>query len=130
MNRLFFTPDQAGLSKVAAAAATLTGINPDVEIEAHNSNITTMDNFDHFMGRIEKGGIDGNRVDLVLSCVDNYEARVAINSVCNELGMDWMESGVAENAVSGHIQLLKPGRTACFLVNILPTFFLTISNTL
>lgn len=117
MNRLFFTPDQAGMSKVAAAAATLSNINPDVEIEYHNYNITTVDNFDHFMGRIEKGGLDGGRVDLVLSCVDNYEARVAINSVCNELGMVWMESGVSENAVSGHIQLLQPGRTACFIVS-------------
>ena len=27
-----------------------------------------------------------------------------------------MESGVSENAVSGHIQLVKPGQTACFAV--------------
>ena len=27
-----------------------------------------------------------------------------------------MESGVSENAVSGHIQLVKPGETACFAV--------------
>ena len=29
-----------------------------------------------------------------------------------------MESGVSENAVSGHIQLIKPGETACFAVRI------------
>lgn len=27
-----------------------------------------------------------------------------------------MESGVSENAVSGHIQLIIPGETACFAV--------------
>ena len=27
-----------------------------------------------------------------------------------------MESGVSENAVSGHIQLITPGKTACFAV--------------
>lgn len=27
-----------------------------------------------------------------------------------------MESGVSENAVSGHVQLVKPGETACFAV--------------
>merc|ERR1712088_184557 len=75
MNRLFFQPHQAGLSKVDAAAKTL---------------------------------------DLVLSCVDNFEARMAINKACNELGQVWFESGVAENAVSGHIQFLVPGETACF----------------
>ena len=52
MNRLFFQPHQAGQSKVEAAAATLRSINPDVEFETHNYNITTMDNFDHFLGRI------------------------------------------------------------------------------
>lgn len=82
-------------------------------------------------------------VDLILSCVDNFEARMAINTVrvsqtqkqshknicycsrvnlfcfcqaCNELGQIWMESGVSENAVSGHIQLIIPGETACFAV--------------
>lgn len=53
-------------------------------------------------------------MDLILSCVDNYEARMAINTACNELGQIWMESGVSENAVSGHIQLIIPGETACF----------------
>jgi len=114
MNRLFFQPHQAGLSKVAAAAATLANINPDVEFETHNYNITTVENFDHFMSRLQQGSLTGGKVDLVLSCVDNFEARMAINKACNELGQTWFESGVSENAVSGHIQFLIPGETACF----------------
>lgn len=115
MNRLFFQPHQAGLSKVEAAEHTLRSINPDVAFETHNYNITTMDNFTHFMERISQGGMEeGKPVDLVLSCVDNFEARMAINTACNELGQTWMESGVSENAVSGHIQLIIPGETACF----------------
>lgn len=39
-----------------------------------------------------------------------------LNQACNELGQIWMESGVSENAVSGHIQLIIPGETACFAV--------------
>ncbi|KAM9712833.1 ubiquitin-like modifier-activating enzyme 5 [Menidia menidia] len=115
MNRLFFQPHQAGLSKVEAAEHTLRNINPDVAFETHNYNITTMENFTHFMDRISHGGMEeGKPVDLVLSCVDNFEARMAINTACNELGQTWMESGVSENAVSGHIQLIIPGETACF----------------
>jgi molybdopterin/thiamine biosynthesis adenylyltransferase len=57
-------------------------------------------------------------VDLVLSCVDNFEARMAINAACNEINQIWFESGVSENAVSGHIQFLIPGKTACFAVII------------
>jgi len=115
MNRLFFQPHQAGLSKVDAAAKTLESINPDVTFETWNYNITTVDNFDHFVERIKTGGMsEGQPVDLVLSCVDNFEARMAINKACNELGQVWFESGVSENAVSGHIQFIRPGDTACF----------------
>nr|CAG4635493.1 EOG090X07G2 [Artemia franciscana] len=60
------------------------------------------------------GSLTSGPVDLVLSCVDNFEARMAINTACNELGQTWFESGVSENAVSGHIQFICPGETACF----------------
>nr|CAG4637823.1 EOG090X07G2 [Chydorus sphaericus] len=39
---------------------------------------------------------------------------MAINTACNEVNQIWFESGVSENAVSGHIQFLIPGKTACF----------------
>jgi len=115
MNRLFFRPEQSGMSKVDASEATLRGINPDVEFEVYNHNITTTSNYEHLLDRISHGGIDGKQpVDLILGCVDNYAARMTINQACNELGQTWMESGVSENAVSGHIQLMVPGRYACF----------------
>ena len=66
------------------------------------------------MASLRHPGSEASRVDLVLSCVDNYEARMVINQACNALGQTWMESGVSEDAVSGHIQLLVPGETACF----------------
>ena len=67
------------------------------------------------VGSIQHGGKDGvSRVDLVLSCVDNFAARMCINQACCELDQVWMESGVSEDAVNGHIQLLLPGRSACF----------------
>ncbi|CAL8082917.1 unnamed protein product [Calicophoron daubneyi] len=115
MNRLFFQPHQSGLTKVAAAAATLGFINPDVDIEAHNYNITLVEHYEHFLSRLKHGGKkSGQPVDLVLSCVDNFEARMTINKACNELNLVWFESGVSEDAVSCHIQLIYPGRTPCF----------------
>lgn len=115
MNRLFFQPHQSGLSKVAAAAQTLSLINPDVQIVTHNYDITSVDHFQHFLDVLSAGGIDADKpVNIILSCVDNYEARMAVNTACNELGLKWFESGVSENAVSGHIQYINPGRSACF----------------
>eukprot|EP01024_Parvocaulis_polyphysoides_P039173 TRINITY_DN3536_c0_g1_i4.p2 TRINITY_DN3536_c0_g1~~TRINITY_DN3536_c0_g1_i4.p2 ORF type:complete len:467 (-),score=88.93 TRINITY_DN3536_c0_g1_i4:345-1745(-) len=113
MNRLFFRPEHCGMTKTDAAVKTLQEINPDVAMESYTMNITTVEGFDKFKNSIcnEQGT---SRVDLVLSCVDNYEARLTINQVCLELNQVWMESGVSEDAVSGHIQVLIPGETACF----------------
>ena len=114
LNRLFYRPEQSGMSKVEAARNTLISINPDVSFESFNYDVTLLSNYEHFQDRIMKGGLKGQRIDLVLSCVDNYEARMTINQACNELNQPWMESGVSEDACSGHIQFLLPGRTACF----------------
>jgi len=114
MNRLFFQPHQAGMSKTDAAAQTLTNINPDVVMEPHHIHIGKVDAYDPFVENVKTGGLLGQPVNLVLSCVDNYGGRMVINRVCNSLDQPWMESGVSENAVSGHIQLMLPGRTMCF----------------
>ncbi|MFH4983768.1 hypothetical protein AB6A40_010477 [Gnathostoma spinigerum] len=114
MNRLFYQPHQSGLSKVVAARDTLVHINPDVEFEVHNMNITTVVNYSVFIDRIRQGSLENKRINLVLSCVDNFEARMTVNTACNEESIPWMESGVSENAISGHIQFMDPGRTACF----------------
>ncbi|KAL6319580.1 hypothetical protein AAG906_014256 [Vitis piasezkii] len=118
MNRLFFRPEQVGMTKTDAAVQTLSDINPDVVLESYTLNITTVQGFETFMSSLKKKTFrpkkEGSGVDLVLSCVDNYEARMVVNQACNELNQTWMESGVSEDAVSGHIQLLIPGETACF----------------
>lgn len=48
---------------------------------------------------------------------------VAFFQACNELNMNWFESGVSENAVSGHIQFIKPGETSCFEVRFTQFYF-------
>ena len=42
MNRLFFRPEQSGMTKTDAAAETLGNINPDVALESFTMNITTL----------------------------------------------------------------------------------------
>ena len=114
MNRLFYTPNQVGLSKVEAAKLTLESINPNTIIHAHNGDITLGEGYDKLFASISEGGIDGKKCDLVLSCVDNYAARMTINSLCNELDQIWIESGVSEDALSCHTQIIVPGESACF----------------
>ncbi|PKU35282.1 ubiquitin-like modifier-activating enzyme 5 [Limosa lapponica baueri] len=52
------------------------------------------------------GGVGSVTAEMLTRC--------GIGKACNELGQIWMESGVSENAVSGHIQLIIPGESACF----------------
>ncbi len=115
MNRMFYLPSHEGLAKVEAAKKSLNDINPDTLIESYNQNVCTIENYNSFKERILTGGLKtSSRVDLVLSCVDNYAARMSINKACNQLNQIWFESGVSETAMSGHIQFLVPGETACF----------------
>lgn len=54
------------MTKTAAAKETLEDINPDVMFEEYTYDITTTENFEHFMGRIKHGARNGvDRVDLV-----------------------------------------------------------------
>ncbi|KAK9108487.1 hypothetical protein Syun_024498 [Stephania yunnanensis] len=115
---LLYDYDTVGMTKTDAAVQTLADINPDVVLESYTLNITTVEGFETFMASLTNKNLStsksGSGIDLVLSCVDNYEARMVVNQACNELNQTWMESGVSEDAVSGHIQLLVPGETACF----------------
>ena len=84
MNRMFYLPSHEGLAKVDAAKKSLNDINPDTLIEAYNQNVCTIENFNAFKDKIMTGGLlNQTRVDLVLSCVDNYAARMSINKACN-----------------------------------------------
>ncbi|CAG9462447.1 unnamed protein product [Pedinophyceae sp. YPF-701] len=133
MNRLFYRPDQVGLAKVDAARLTLGAINPDVAVDAHCINVATVRGHAALVGALSGQAENppskatpaigtyaaaqrprGRPVDLVLCCVDNYNARLAVNRACLQLGVDFLESGVSEDALSGHVQRVTPGRTACY----------------
>lgn len=114
MNRLFYTPDQVGMEKVTAAKQTLNKINGKAIIDTYSCNITEEKHYDNLLINIEQGGLDSRKIDLIISCVDNYAARMTINSACNKTRQIWFESGVSEDALSCHYQILIPGETACF----------------
>ncbi|KAI4343611.1 hypothetical protein L6164_010943 [Bauhinia variegata] len=97
MNGLFFRPDQVGMIKTDAAVQTLSHTNPDVVLESYTLNIATFKGFETYMSSLKNKSFcpskQGSDVDLVLSRVDNYEARIAVNQACNELNQAWLESG-------------------------------------
>jgi ubiquitin-like modifier-activating enzyme 5 len=109
MNRMFYTPDQIGQVKVEAAKHTLEKISPNVSVISHNINICLVDSF-----KVLIDELSNRDTNLLLCCVDNYAARLTINRACIQTRKIWMESGVSETALSGHIQTMIPGKSACF----------------
>ncbi|KAJ1610169.1 ThiF/moeB-like protein [Cryptosporidium canis] len=107
MNRMFYNMRHIGMYKIDACVDSLKLINPKINIEGHKINI--VQEYSEF-----KNVLKTKNIDLLVSCVDNYSARSIISQTCNEYNIPWFESGVSENATSGHIQLIVPGLTACY----------------
>ncbi|KAL5369246.1 ThiF/moeB-like protein [Cryptosporidium parvum] len=107
MNRMFYNMNHIGMYKTDACVDTLKLINPKINIEKYNINI--VEDYSIFYNIFKT-----KKIDLLVSCVDNYSARSIISQVCNEFDLVWFESGISENAISGHIQFVIPGMTACY----------------
>jgi ubiquitin-like modifier-activating enzyme 5 len=133
-NRLFYTPNQVGLSKVEAAGLTLAAINPSTIIETYNGNITVGGNpssnkkirllqpfgeFNPCRGHGWPEGQLGSELRGQLRRADGYKRRILFfflngAKLCNIHDQIWFESGVSEDALSCHYQIMIPGETACF----------------
>lgn len=112
MNKMFYRPEQAGWNKTMACRHYCSELCPDTAFEVHNMNITLDENIPKFADSLAHGGVDRKSpVNLVMGCVDNLEAREQIASICEEQQLPFMDAVVADDAMSGHVQLIIAGRT-------------------
>lgn len=51
-------------------------------------------------------------MDLVLGCLDNLEARIAVNRQCRLAGRPWIDSGIRQ--LAGHVATYRPDGAACY----------------
>merc|ERR1712087_805597 len=87
-------------------------LNPDCAFEVHNMDITKDENSQKFKDSLATGSLDRKGpVNLVIGCVDNMEARQALENVMEELQMPYLDAVVSDDAMSGAVQLIIPGRT-------------------
>ena len=112
MNKMFYRPEQAGWNKTMACRHYCSELNPDTTFEVHNMDVAAPESSTKLKETLATGGIDRKSpVNLVLSCVDTMEARQALESVCEELQLPMMDAVTGDDAMSGHVQLIIPGRT-------------------
>jgi molybdopterin/thiamine biosynthesis adenylyltransferase/DNA-binding transcriptional regulator YhcF (GntR family) len=88
-------------SKAEIAAARAKSINPDVHVQYLNGDITT---------KLGLGII--RRMDVVIGCLDNREARLAVNRFCYWMNKPWVDGAIQE--LLGLVRVFVPGQGACY----------------
>lgn len=90
-----------GKKKVEVAAQRILEINPEVKIQPLSADIV----WDVGLGLFRQ-------VDIVIGCVDNREARLAINQACWKTNTPWIDGGI--DVLHGIVSVFVPPESACY----------------
>ncbi len=88
-------------SKAEIAAARAKSINPDIHVQYLNGDVTTALGLGIF-----------RRMDAIIGCLDNREARLAVNRFCYWMNKPWVDGAIQE--LLGLMRVFVPGQGACY----------------
>src|SRR5512136_2056234 len=88
-------------SKAEVAAARARTLNPQIHVQYLNGDVMT---------QLGLGVV--RRMDVVIGCLDNREARLAINRFCYWMNKPWVDGAIQE--LLGLMRVFKPGEGACY----------------
>lgn len=98
---VLFRQDDMGRSKAEVAAARAKVLNPGLRLQYLHGDVTT---------QLGLGVV--RRMDLVIGCLDNREARLAVNRFCYWMNKPWVDGAIQE--LLGLVRTFIPGEGACF----------------
>ena len=98
---VLFREIHEGKSKSKIACQSIHELNPYIKAKWFHGDIR------HHIGL----GII-RRMDVIVSCVDNNDARLFINRACWRTNKPWLDGGL--NSIDGDVRVFWPGRGACF----------------
>ena len=98
---VLFNENDNKRSKAEVAAARAKSINPQIHVQYLNGNVTTS---------LGLGVI--RRMDVVIGCLDNREARLAVNRFCYWMNKPWVDGAIQE--LLGLARVFVPGDGACY----------------
>ncbi len=98
---ILFRQDDRGRAKAEVAAERVQAINPDVRCIPLRGDIT----FDVGLGLFRA-------MDLVIGCLDNRAARMAVNRACWRVGIPWIDGAL--NIADGQVRTFIPPEGACY----------------
>ncbi len=88
-------------SKAEVAAARAKSINPDINVQYLNGDVTSALGLGIF-----------RRMDVIIGCLDNREARLAVNRFCYWMNKPWVDGAIQE--LLGLARVFVPGQGACY----------------
>lgn len=98
---VLFRETDSGNCKAEAAARAVKALNPDVAVQAFHGDV----NHDLGLGVFR-------RMDAIVGCLDNREARLSLNRFCWYLDKPWVDGAI--EALVGYARVFWPGRGACY----------------
>ncbi len=98
---VLFREGDYGRNKAEIVAARAKALNPEIHIQYLHGDVTT-----------ELGLGIIRRMDVVIGCLDNREARLAVNRYCYWMNKPWVDGAIQE--MLGLVRVFIPGQGACF----------------
>jgi molybdopterin/thiamine biosynthesis adenylyltransferase/DNA-binding transcriptional regulator YhcF (GntR family) len=98
---VLFRPEDSGRKKAEIAARRVRELNPDVRVQFFHGDVNT----DLGLGVFR-------RMDAIIGCLDNREARLSVNRFCYWLNKPWVDGAIQE--LFGLERVFVPGEGACF----------------
>ncbi len=98
---VLFRESDNNRSKAEVAAARARALNPQIHVQYLNGDVMTQLGLGVF-----------RRMDVVIGCLDNREARLAINRFCYWMNKPWVDGAIQE--LLGLVRVFVPGQGACY----------------
>lgn len=96
-----YRESDSGRRKAEVAAARVKDLNPNVKVQYLHGDVSTM---------LGLGVI--RRMDVIVGCLDNREARLAVNRFAYWMNKPWVDGAIQE--LLGLVRVFVPGQGACF----------------
>jgi adenylyltransferase/sulfurtransferase len=96
-----FRESDSGRRKAEVAAARAKELNPNIHVQYLHGDVTS---------QIGLGVI--RRMDVIIACLDNREARLSVNRYAYWMNKPWVDGAIQE--LLGLMRVFVPGQGACF----------------
>ncbi|MDP2965044.1 MAG: ThiF family adenylyltransferase [Pelolinea sp.] len=98
---VLFRESDTGRKKAEVAAARAKEINPNIHVQYFHGDVTAALGLGIF-----------RRMDVIIGCLDNREARLAVNRFAYWINKPWVDGAIQE--FLGLARVFVPGEGACF----------------